>query len=165
KNLYNAWITTSELHDSITIKRIKLHLLRQNLKLTSILKGQMSYLKEWALMDRDYSSSLSGAVEALEASTLRLPVVGGARADIQNVMDAIGSAVSVMQAMVSSLCPILSKVEEVNSLMSELVNATAEERALLVQCRDHLSILSAMQVKDCSLRTHIVQVKRVSTTS
>ncbi|KAF5207036.1 hypothetical protein FRX31_003378 [Thalictrum thalictroides] len=45
-------------------------------------------------MDRDYSSSLSGAVEALEASTLRLP--GGARADIQNVMDAIGSAVFVM---------------------------------------------------------------------
>ncbi|PIA44130.1 hypothetical protein AQUCO_01700032v1 [Aquilegia coerulea] len=43
KNLYNAWVTTSELHDSITIKRIKLHLLRQNLKLTSILKGQVIF--------------------------------------------------------------------------------------------------------------------------
>ncbi|KAF9600745.1 hypothetical protein IFM89_012189 [Coptis chinensis] len=146
KNLYNAWITTTELHDSITIKKIKLQMLRQNLKLTSILKGQMTYFKEWAVLDREYSSSLSGAVEALEASTLRLPVVSGARADIQNVMDAIGSTVSVMQAMAASLCSLLSKVEEVNMLMDELANATAEERALLVQCRDHLSILSAMQV-------------------
>ncbi|KAL5713647.1 hypothetical protein ACHQM5_015703 [Ranunculus cassubicifolius] len=165
RNLYNAWITTSELHDSITIKRIKLQLLRQHLKLTSILKGQMTYFKEWALLDRDYSSSLSGTVEAMEAATLRLPVVSGARVDIQNVMDAIGSAVSVMQAMVSSLCSILSKVEEVNSLMAQLANATSEEQDLLVQCRDHLSILSAMQVKDCSLRTHLLQLKRVSTRS
>lgn len=30
-------------------------------------------------MDQDYSSSLSGATEALRASTLRLPVVCGAR--------------------------------------------------------------------------------------
>lgn len=30
-------------------------------------------------MDRDYSSCLLGAIEALRASTLRLPVVGGAR--------------------------------------------------------------------------------------
>lgn len=39
----------------------------------------MIYLEELSLMDRDYSNSLSGATEALKASTLRLPVVGGAR--------------------------------------------------------------------------------------
>lgn len=41
KNLYNAWITTSKLRDSVTIRRIRLLLLRQNLKLTTILKGQV----------------------------------------------------------------------------------------------------------------------------
>lgn len=40
---------------------------------------QMLYLDNWDLMDRDHSSSLSGATEALEASTVRLPVGGGAR--------------------------------------------------------------------------------------
>ena len=40
---------------------------------------QMLYLDDWHLIDRDHSSSLSGIVEALEASTLRLPVGGGAR--------------------------------------------------------------------------------------
>ena len=40
---------------------------------------QMGYLNNWALLERDHISSLAGAVEDLEASTLRLPVTGGAR--------------------------------------------------------------------------------------
>ena len=36
---------------------------------------QMPFLEEWAVLDRDHSSSLLGATEALRASTLRLPVV------------------------------------------------------------------------------------------
>lgn len=39
----------------------------------------MAYLDEWAFLEMDHISSLSGAVEDLEASTLRLPVSGGAR--------------------------------------------------------------------------------------
>jgi len=39
----------------------------------------MLYLEDWATLDRVYSTSLSGATEALRASTLRLPVVGGAK--------------------------------------------------------------------------------------
>ena len=37
---------------------------------------QITYLEDWALLDRDHSNSLLGATEALKASTLRLPVVG-----------------------------------------------------------------------------------------
>lgn len=37
---------------------------------------QMEYLEEWALIELDYSSSLTGANEALTASILRLPIAG-----------------------------------------------------------------------------------------
>ncbi|XP_048227352.1 QWRF motif-containing protein 2 isoform X2 [Ricinus communis] len=161
KSLYNARVTTSKLRESVRAKRMELQCLRQNLKLISILKGQMIYLEELALIDHEYSRSLSGAIEALRASTLRLPVVCGARADIQNVKDAICSAVDVMQAMASSICLLLSKVGDVNSLVVELANVAAKERALLDQCKNLLSIIAAMQVKECSLRTHFIQVKRV----
>ncbi|KAL5777615.1 hypothetical protein ACOSP7_010541 [Xanthoceras sorbifolium] len=161
RSLYNAWITTSKLRESVRTKRTELQVLRQNLKLTSILKGQMMYLEESALMDRDYSNSLLGAIEALRASTLRLPVVGGARADVQNVKDAISSAVDVMQAMASSICLLLSKAGEVNSLVAELSKVSAKEQALLGQCKDLLSTVAAMQVKECSLRTHMTQVQRM----
>lgn len=161
KSLYNAWISMSKLRESVRAKRIELQLLRQNLKLASILKGQMMYLEESSLMERDYSGSLLGAIEALRASTLRLPVVGGARADVQNVKDAISSAVDVMQAMASSICLLLSKAGEVNSLVTELASVSAKEHALLSHCKDLLSAIAAMQVKECSMRTHILQLERI----
>jgi len=37
----------------------------------------MTYLDDWAVLERDHIDALSGAVEDLEASTLRLPVTGG----------------------------------------------------------------------------------------
>ncbi|XP_057494797.1 QWRF motif-containing protein 2-like isoform X1 [Actinidia eriantha] len=163
KNLWNAWITISNLRDSVTKKRHRLQLLRQKLKLASILKGQIICLEDWASLDKDHSASLLGVVEALKANTLRLPVVGGALADVQSVKEAIGSAIDVMQSMTSSLCSILSRVEDVNSLVAELAKVIVNERALLQQCKDFMSMLAAMQVKDCSLRTHILQLNRVPT--
>ncbi|KAH7510927.1 hypothetical protein FEM48_ZijujUnG0065700 [Ziziphus jujuba var. spinosa] len=145
RSLYNAWITTSKLRESVRTKRTELDSLRQSLKLTAILKGQMIYLEEWSHMDRDYSSSLLGAIEALRASTLRLPVVGGARADVQNVKDAICTAVDVMQAMASSIYTLSSKAGEVNSVVAELANVTAVEQILLGQCKDLLSTVAALQ--------------------
>ncbi|XVF39824.1 hypothetical protein PTKIN_Ptkin01aG0063200 [Pterospermum kingtungense] len=110
KSLYGAWMTTSKLRESVRAKRTELQFLRQNLKLSSILKDQMTLLDEWDVLDHDYCSSLSGATEALMASTLRLPVVSGARADVPKLKDAICSAVDVMQAMASSICTLLPKV-------------------------------------------------------
>ncbi|XP_045830082.1 QWRF motif-containing protein 2 isoform X1 [Trifolium pratense] len=165
RHLWNAWVTISELRHSVILKRIKLLLLRQKLKLTSILKGQISYLEEWSLLDRDHSSSLLGATEALKASTLRLPVVK-ATADVPNLKDALGSAVDVMQAMASSIYSLSSKqVEETNCLVAEILKVTSKERYLLQQCKDFLSSLAAMQVKDCSLRTHMLQLSRVPAAS
>ncbi|MBA0855154.1 hypothetical protein Goshw_009876 [Gossypium schwendimanii] len=164
KNLWNVWVTISELLHSVTLKRMKFLLLRQKLKLTSILKGQIAHLEAWAVLDRDHSSSLLGATEALKASTLRLPIVGKAIVDIQNLKDAIGSAVDVMHAMASSICSLSSKVKEMNSLVNELVSVAANERILLEQCKEHLSTLAAVQVNECSLRSHIIQLNRVPTT-
>ncbi|KAM7470496.1 hypothetical protein LguiA_008679 [Lonicera macranthoides] len=164
KNMWNAWITISDLRDSVTKKRHRLQLLKQKLKLASILRGQITRLEDWASLDKDLSISLVGAIEALKASTLRLPVGGGAIADIQSMKDAISSAFDVMQAVASSIYAHLSKVEEVNSLVAELAKATAKERALLQQCTDFLSLLAAKQVKNCSLRTHMLQLNRVPST-
>ncbi|KAE8725750.1 hypothetical protein F3Y22_tig00008146pilonHSYRG00132 [Hibiscus syriacus] len=161
KSLYNAWTTTSKLLESVRAKRTELQLLRQNLKLISILKGQMILLDKWALLDHEYCSSLSGATEALKASTLRLPVVCGSRADVLKLKDAICSAINVMQAMASSICSLLPRVAELNSLVAELGNISANEFVLLNRCKELLSETAAMQVTECSMRTHISQLNRL----
>ncbi|KAI3497382.1 hypothetical protein L1887_39949 [Cichorium endivia] len=160
KNLWNAWITISDLRDSVTKKRHRLQLLRQKLKLASILKEQIAFLEDWASLDKDHSISLLGAIEALKASTLRLPV-GGAIADLQSMKDVISSALDVMQTMCLSICSLCVKVEEVNSMVMELANVCAKEQALLRICKGLLSMLAALKVKDCSLRTHMLQTKCV----
>ncbi|KAG9445416.1 hypothetical protein H6P81_016756 [Aristolochia fimbriata] len=157
--LYNVWYATSELRDSVTMKRITLQQLRQDMKLDSLLREQIKYLDDWAAMDREHSISLAGATEALEACTLRLPVTDGAKADVQMVKDSISSAVDVMQAMGSSICHLLSRVEEMNSLVSELANVAALEKAMLDECGDLLASTAAMQVEESSLRTHLIQLK------
>ncbi|KAK6130838.1 hypothetical protein DH2020_035420 [Rehmannia glutinosa] len=139
RSLYNAWVSTSKLRHSVKSKRAELQLLRHNLNLYSILKEQGLHLDNWDLIDRAYCNSLSGVTKALEASTIRLPVVGGARADVQKVQEAISSAVDVMQAIASSICSLLAKVERTNSLVSELSSLSVRERDLLDQIKDFLS--------------------------
>ncbi|XP_057782919.1 QWRF motif-containing protein 2-like [Salvia miltiorrhiza] len=157
KNLWNSWIAISDLRDTVTKRSHRLQLLRQKLRLASILKGQMTLLEDWASMENNHSDSLLGAIEALKASTLRLPVVGGASANVLGLKDAMGSAFDVMHGMASSTCLLLPLVEKVNTLLTELAQVTAKERALLEQCTDFISLLAAMQVRDTSLRTHLIQ--------
>ena len=45
----------------------------------------MVFLEDWASLDTDHAVSLFGAIEALKASTLRLPVVGALVRPISNL--------------------------------------------------------------------------------
>ncbi|TXG60869.1 hypothetical protein EZV62_012232 [Acer yangbiense] len=110
-------------------------------------KAEIAYLDDWASLEREHISSLSGVVEDLEASTLRVPVNGGAKADIESLKTAVCSAVDVMQAMGSSICSLLSRVEEMNSQVSELAVTAAQEKTMLDECEVLLASTSAMQVQ------------------
>ncbi|KAJ6794280.1 AUGMIN subunit 8-like [Iris pallida] len=158
--IYNVWNITSELRDSVAMKRINVQNLRREVQLNTILQEQIAYLEDWSALEREHSTSLSGAIEALKASTLRLPVTEGARADVRAVKNAISSAVDVMQAMGSSICYLLSRVEGTNCLVSELSEVASRERAMLDECRELLASTSAMQVQECSLRTNLIQLRQ-----
>ncbi|CAL9084246.1 unnamed protein product [Musa textilis] len=121
---------------------------------------EMGYLEEWSLMEKGHLSSLSEAIKALKASTLRLPIVGGAKADLLGVKDAISSALDIMQTMGSSICSLLSKVEGMCNLVSEITKVAAQERALVDRSRGLLSTLAALSIKQCSLQGQLIQMKR-----
>uniref|UniRef100_A0A6N2N471 AUGMIN subunit 8 n=1 Tax=Salix viminalis TaxID=40686 RepID=A0A6N2N471_SALVM len=159
RTLYNVWDTTLALWESVIRKRINLQQLKLELKLNAVLTDQIACLDDWALLEKDHIDSLSGAVEDLEASTLRLPMTGGAKADIESLKVAICSAVDVMQAMGSSICSLLPRVEEMNALVYELAIVAAQEKTKLDQCEALLASTTAMQVEEYSIRTHRIQMK------
>ncbi|KAL2338543.1 hypothetical protein Fmac_012989 [Flemingia macrophylla] len=160
RTLYNVWNATLSIWESIIRKRIHLQQLQLELKLNSILNAQMGYLNDWTVLESDHIDALSSAVEELEASTLRLPVTGGAKADIEHLKLAISSAVDAMQSMGSAICPLLSRVEGMNNLISEVAVVSAQQKAMLDECESLLNFATAMQVEEYSLRTHHMQIKQ-----
>ncbi|KAJ4873064.1 QWRF motif-containing protein 8 [Raphanus sativus] len=160
ETLFNVWHAISELRDDVTSQRIGLQQLKLEIKLNSLLNDQMVSLEEWATLERDHVSSLVGAIADLEANTLRLPVTGGTKADVESLKAAISSALDVMQSMGSSIWSLLSKVEEMNKMVSELAVVVTKESSMQGKCEDLLASTAIMQIKECSLRTHLIQTKR-----
>ncbi|WOH01142.1 hypothetical protein DCAR_0520523 [Daucus carota subsp. sativus] len=160
KTLINVSRTTSELRVSVIEKRIFLHQLKLKLKLASVLNEQITYLDRWHFLEKDHSCAVSGAIKDLQASTIRLPVTEGARADLDTVQAAMCSAVNVMHTVGLSISSVLPTVEEVNCLVSELANVAAEERAMIDEFEALLATTAAMQAEENSLRMHLVQLKQ-----
>ncbi|KAK4415193.1 AUGMIN subunit [Sesamum alatum] len=160
KMLYNVWRTIADLCDSVEEKRSDLQQLRLRLKLYSVLDNQLTFLDEWASVERDHTNSLTWTIQDLQASTLRIPAAGGARADTKTVKAALCSAVDVMQALGSTLCSVLPQVEGMNYLVSELAKLAAHERAMLDEFESILGSTAALQVEEYSLRTHLLQMKQ-----
>uniref|UniRef100_A0A0E0CSG8 AUGMIN subunit 8 n=1 Tax=Oryza meridionalis TaxID=40149 RepID=A0A0E0CSG8_9ORYZ len=155
--LYSVWDANSSLCDSMVMKRSYVQRLRQEVKLGVVLKEQMDYLTHWAALETEHSTSLSSAIEALRASTLRLPVTGGSKADVFTVKNAVSSAVDIMQAMGSSVCYLLSKLQATHSLVTELSAVAANESSMLNEYRELLGTAAALQVQESSLRTQLIQ--------
>ncbi|XP_071711159.1 QWRF motif-containing protein 2-like [Rutidosis leptorrhynchoides] len=165
KSLYNSWVTTTKMRESVISKRIEIQQLRQTLKLHTVLQNQIPYLKVWDQVEREHIVSLSGTSVSLESSTLRLPLVDGAKADLRSLKDAIISSADVMQTMASLIRSLVMKVEHVNALASELASTSTKERSSIDQCKDLLSILTHLEVQECSLRAHILQLQRLPLTT
>ncbi|XP_017613226.2 AUGMIN subunit 8-like isoform X1 [Gossypium arboreum] len=159
---YNVWNATLGLWDALIKKRINLQRLKSELKLNSILNDQIGYLKDWVLLERDHIRCLAGAVEDLKATTLHLPVTDGGRADSESLKAAICSVVDVMQAMGSSICSLVPKVEGVNNWVSELAAISAQEQNMLDQCEALLASTADLQLEEYSLRSHLIQTKQPS---
>ncbi|KAG6535706.1 hypothetical protein ZIOFF_000729 [Zingiber officinale] len=71
----------------------------------------MMSLEQWAALGEEHCSSLFGAIEALNTSILRLPVMGGTKAAVIDMRNAVSSAIDMMHAINSSICLLLSKVK------------------------------------------------------
>ncbi|KAL2460962.1 QWRF motif-containing protein 8 [Abeliophyllum distichum] len=158
KLLYNVWRATVDLWKLVIDKRIDLQQLRHKLKLYSVFNSQLACLDEWASIETDHTNALSWAIQDLQSSTLRLPVTGGAKGDIETVKAAVRSAVDVIQAIGSSIGSIFLQVEGMNCAVSELAVVAAQERAMLDECESLLACTAAIQVKERSLGTQLIQM-------
>ncbi|XP_073098908.1 uncharacterized protein [Elaeis guineensis] len=160
KSLYSHGLKLSEMRDSVVVKRIELEQVNRTRKLQAIIEDQMPYLDQWTAVEGDHSSSLSGAIKALQDASLRLPVIGDVKADISELDEVLQSALEMLEELSSCVERFLPQVEEVENVISDLASMVSRERALFEECRDLISMAYELQVKECSLRSQLVQQKQ-----
>ncbi|KAK1424112.1 hypothetical protein QVD17_19426 [Tagetes erecta] len=148
----------SHLRDTVKRKQVELAILRRTNALSTILEAQMPYLDKWSDLEEDYTKSLSGVITALTNSLLRLPINGNVQVNVKDAAEALDSAVKTTDMIVNQMQIFLPKAEEMDGLMSELANVIDVEKALVEECGNLLSKTNTLQVEDCSLRGHLMQV-------
>ncbi|PIA31088.1 hypothetical protein AQUCO_05300128v1 [Aquilegia coerulea] len=160
KSLHATGARISELRDSVHKKRTELIKLKKEQTLSVVLEAQVPYLDEWSTVEDEYSTSLAGAINALRDTSLRLPIIGNVKADIEEVGGALKSASNVMELMSSHVEKYLPKGEEMATLILELAEVVNRERAMVYECGDLLSKTHSLQMIECSLRSQLLQLKR-----
>ncbi|KAF6140180.1 hypothetical protein GIB67_028986 [Kingdonia uniflora] len=103
----------SQLRESVKSKRLQLINFNKATTTSTIIQSQMPHLDEWSALEVNYSTSLSGAITALQATSLRLPVNENVRVDIEGHEGALNSASNVIETMSSHFQSFLPKVEEI----------------------------------------------------
>jgi hypothetical protein len=68
------------------------------------------------------------------------------QADVNAVGEALGSAVDVLNAVDLSVASLSPKAENMDMLLSQLAKTAAQERALLEECGDLLSVATSLEV-------------------
>ncbi|BBH00592.1 unknown function family protein DUF566 [Prunus dulcis] len=154
RTLYSLAVKIAELYDSVKRKRIELGILQRTETLSAILDAQ------WFALQGDHSSSLAEATQALSNASFQLPISGNVRVDLQEVKEALNSAVEVMEIIDLQVQRSTAKAEETENLISELARVTGGERALIEECGNMLSKTYTTQVEEWSLRGQIIQLKR-----
>ncbi|KAF6169400.1 hypothetical protein GIB67_002887 [Kingdonia uniflora] len=121
----------SQLRESVKSKRLQLINFNKTTTTSTIIQSQMPHLDEWSALEVDYSTSLSGAIIALQAASLRLPVNENVRVDIEELEGALNSASNVIETTFKAFCQRYVSTHDVTywsrSFMQDL------ERS----CKDH----------------------------
>ncbi|KAL8115816.1 hypothetical protein AgCh_022351 [Apium graveolens] len=153
----------SDLSDVVRRKRMELEYLKRIQTLNIIVDTQTPYLDEWSALEEEHSSSLSGTTQALVNTLVRLPIGGNVKVDIKEVGEALNSAMKLMETISVNVEKFIPKAAEMDTLSSELARSVAGERILIDECGDLLLKTYTSQVEDCSLRGHLMQLKKKAT--
>ncbi|KAK9092299.1 hypothetical protein Syun_027210 [Stephania yunnanensis] len=146
RSFYALLVKKSEMHDSVQRKRIELGYLKKLAMLSSIMGAQMPYLDEWSTLEFEYSSSLSGAIKALQDASVQLPISGNVKVNIGELEESLRSALNLMETVSSQIYNFFPKAKTVDTSISSLAEMVSRERALAEECGDLLTKMHNFQL-------------------
>ncbi|CAN6304451.1 unnamed protein product [Urochloa humidicola] len=159
--LMGAWASVSEMRGKVARKRVQLEKEKQRIKLNTVLAYQMKDLESWGQVETEHAAALASTVSCTRAAVCRLPLTNGAKVSLPPLATILQQALELTlttKAMTRSFGPM---AQDEASVISDLVRVASEEKAMLQECLELLSRVSALQVEEQSLRCHLVQSSSV----
>ncbi|CAL4943000.1 unnamed protein product [Urochloa decumbens] len=159
--LMGAWASVSEMRGKVARKRVQLEKEKQRIKLNTVLSSQMKDLVSWGQVETEHAAALEATVACTRAAVCRLPLTNGAKVSLPPLATILQQALELTLAAKAMTRSFGSMAQDEASVISDLVRVASEEKAMLQECLELLSRVSALQVEEQSLRCHLVQSSSV----
>ncbi|KAF8681980.1 hypothetical protein HU200_045436 [Digitaria exilis] len=155
--LMGAWASVSEMRGKVARKRVQLEKEKQKIKLNTVLTSQMKDLESWVQVETEHATALASTVSCTRAAVCRLPLTNGAKVSLPPLSTILQQALELTLTAKTITRSFSPKAQDTALVISDLVRVATEEKAVLEECLELLSRVSALQVEEQSLRCHLVQ--------
>ncbi|KAL6894461.1 hypothetical protein ACP4OV_008559 [Aristida adscensionis] len=155
--LMGTWASVSELRGKVARKRVQLEKEKLKIRLNAALSSQMKELESWGQLESRHATALATTVGCTRAAVCRLPLTNGAKVSLPSLSSILQQVLELAMSTKTTVRLFSPMAQDTRLLVTELVHVAREEQALLQECLELLGHFSALQVKEQSLRCHLVQ--------
>ncbi|XP_073222118.1 QWRF motif-containing protein 3 isoform X1 [Cicer arietinum] len=157
-NLICVWDGLTKLRYSVMKKKIQYAREKLEMKIAFMLYYQLKLLEAWGGMERQHISTINATKECLHSAVCRVPLLEGAKVNIQFTSIAIRQA-SELTASIKSLLTSFShaQVDKTVAMVSELAKVVAQEKQLLEEFYDLLQTTSLFELQERSVNCSLIQ--------
>ncbi|XP_027343331.1 QWRF motif-containing protein 3-like [Abrus precatorius] len=158
-NLMRAWDGLTKLQHSVLKKKIQFAREKLDMKITFVLYSQMKLLEAWGGMERQHVSAITATKECLHSVVCRVPLLEGARVNMQSTSIAIRHASDLTASIKSMLTTFSSSVDKTATMLSELAKIVAQEKQILEEFYDLFQTISIFELQERSMKCNVFQLE------
>ncbi|KAH7843538.1 hypothetical protein Vadar_017899 [Vaccinium darrowii] len=147
-NFVGAFNSLTELQHSVVQKKLQLEEEKLGMKLNFILHSHIKALEAWGDMETQHISAVSRTKDSFHSVICRVPLVEGAKMDQHSAYFALQHAVDLATSINSMLYNISPTAEKRIAMILELAEVVAQEKALLHEFMELLTVISTLEVNE-----------------
>ncbi|KAL7611043.1 hypothetical protein Lser_V15G11174 [Lactuca serriola] len=145
-----------KLRQSVVQKRLQLQKEKLEMKLNLILHSQTKMLEAWGNIERGHIVNVSMMKDYLHAVVCRIPLIEGAKVDLESASIAFRYTSDLVDTIKSVLSSISPMAPNTIITLSELVEIVTLEKSLLQECLEHLRVISVLEIQERDLRCNLI---------
>ncbi|KAJ1410720.1 QWRF family [Sesbania bispinosa] len=158
-NLIYAWDGLTKLRHSVLKKKIQFAREKLEMKIAFVLYHQMKLLEVWGGMERQHVSAITATKECLHSVVCRVPLLEGAKVNMQSTSFALRQASDIAAPIKSILTSFSPLVDKTAAILSELAKVVAQEKQLLQEFYDLFQTIYFFELQERSMKCNLIQLE------